>query len=67
MTRRVFDHTEQLDSVLHALEVRGLDPKLFLYLMTDLARHHDMEDLFRLCADDIPQRPPVESYAQDDA
>ena len=49
MTRRP-EHERQFEEILHALDLRGIDPTMFLYAVTDLARHGEMEELFELNA-----------------
>ncbi|TGY88127.1 hypothetical protein E5163_09805 [Marinicauda algicola] len=44
------DHIRQFEEILHALELRGIDTTMFLYAVTDLARHGEMEELFELNA-----------------
>lgn len=46
---RARDHIRELEEILRALELRGLNIDMFLYAMTDLARHGDLDDLFELC------------------
>lgn len=60
---RTAEHIEAFEEILHALELRGIEPKLFLYAMTDIARHHDMNEVFAFCGDHPEVRPGREAMA----
>lgn len=52
---RVQDHRRELEAILHALELRGMNTQMFLYAMTDLARHGELSELFELCGRTVNQ------------
>lgn len=49
------NHIREFETILRALELRGMNADMFLYVMTDLARHGDLAELYELCGRKVNQ------------